>query len=93
MRSGSVDVEFMDNVVAAELLKKFPDDYAVTSSALIYPIMVGVATTPQNKELFNAMNDAFAQMRKDGSYDALVKTYGMEPVTDDEIKAVVSTAQ
>jgi polar amino acid transport system substrate-binding protein len=55
--------------------------------------MVGIATTPQNKELFNAMNDAFAQMRKNGSYDALVKAYRMEPVTDDEIKAVVSTAQ
>jgi len=55
--------------------------------------MVGVATTPQNKELFTAVNDAFAQMRKDGSYDALIKAYGMEPVTDDEIKAVVSTAQ
>jgi polar amino acid transport system substrate-binding protein len=93
LRSGSVDVEFMDNVVAAELLKKFPDEYAVTSGALIYPIMVGIATTPQNKELFNAMNDAFAQMRKNGSYDALVKAYRMEPVTDDEIKAVVSTAQ
>ncbi|MBQ0709933.1 MULTISPECIES: ABC transporter substrate-binding protein [unclassified Ochrobactrum] len=93
LRSGSVDVEFMDNVVAAELLKKFPDDYAVTSSGLIYPIMVGVATTPQNKELFNAMNDALAEMRKDGSYDALVKAYGMEPVSEDEIKSVVATAQ
>src|SRR5690606_3622660 len=93
MRAGAVDVEFMDSVVAAELLEKFPDDYEVTSTALIYPILVGIASTPENTELFKAMADAFAEMRKDGAYEALVKSYDMVGLSDDEINAVVDAAQ
>lgn len=93
MRAGAVDVEFMDSVVAAELLEKFPDDYEVTSTALIYPILVGIASTPENTELFKVMADAFAEMRKDGAYEALVKSYDMVGLSDDEINAVVDAAR
>ena len=92
-RAGSVDVEFMDNVVAAELLKKFPDDYQVTNTALIYPILVGIASTPDNRELFDAMAQAFAEMRTDGTYETLIKAYEMEGVSDADVDEVVSAAQ
>lgn len=93
LRSRSVDVEFMDNVVAASLLQKFPGDYEVTSTALIYPVLIGIAVSPQNKELFTAVSAAFAQTRKDGTYTALTQAYGMSTLSDAEIDSVVSAAR
>lgn len=90
LRSRVIDVEFMDNVVGAELLRKFPKDYAVTSQGLIYPIMVGIAVNPQNKELLKALNAAFTEVRKSGSYDELITKYDMQPVTDEEIATIVN---
>ncbi|URN90277.1 MAG: ABC transporter substrate-binding protein [Pseudomonas protegens] len=93
LRSRSVDVEFMDSVVAASLLKKFPGNYEVTSTELIYPVLIGIAISPQNKELFAAVNKAFAQTRKDGTYEVLADAYGMSTVSDAEIESVVSSAR
>lgn len=93
LRSRSIDVEFMDNVVAAELLKKFPNDYEVTSKDLIYPVLIGVAVSPQNKDLYGAVSEAFSKMRQDGSYAALAEAYGMPTVSDADIESVTSTAQ
>lgn len=92
LRAGAVDVEFMDNVVAAELLQRFPDDYAVTSTSLIYPVLVGIAVHPRNKALLSAIDDAFTELREDGTYAALVEKYGMQPVSDAEIADVLSAA-
>jgi len=93
LRSGAIDVEFMDNLVAAEVLKKFPDDYVVTSRELIYPVFAGIATPPQNRALFTAMDEAFAQMRASGDYAALVQKYGVGPVSDADVQAVVAQAR
>jgi len=93
LRSGAIDVEFMDNLVAAEVLKKFPDDYVVTSRELIYPVFAGIATPPQNRALFTAMDEAFAQMRASGDYAALVQKYGVVPVSDADVQAVVAQAR
>jgi len=93
LRSGAIDVEFMDNLVAAEVLKRFPDDYAVTSRELIYPVFAGIATPPQNRALLAAMDEAFAQMRASGDYAALVEKYGVGAVSDADVQAVIAQAR
>jgi len=93
LRSGAIDVECMDHLVAAELLKKFPDDYVVTSRELIYPEIAGIAAPRQNKALFQAMHAAFAQMRASGDYAALVQKYGVTPVADADVQQIVEQAR
>jgi len=93
LRSGAIDVEFMDNLVAAEVLKKFPDDYVVTSRELIYPVFAGIAVPPQNRALFDVLDEAFAQMRASGDYAALVQQHGVAGVSDADVQAVVAQAR
>jgi len=90
LRSGAIDVQFMDNLVAGEVLKKFPDTYAVTSRELIYPVLAGIALAPQNKSLFAAIDEAFTQMRASGDYVALAEQYGVGAVSDEDVRAVVA---
>ena len=93
LRSGAVEVEFMDNLVAVELLKKFPDDYVVTSSEIIYPVQIGIAFNQSNKELLTSIAEAFAKLRSSGTYKELASKYSVQTLTDAEINEVVSARQ
>lgn len=93
LRSHAVDAQFMDNMVGLELLEKFPQDYQITSTELLYPIMVGIAVNPQNKELFEAVSEGFAAARASGEFQALLTKYKLSAVADEDIASFVKVAE
>lgn len=93
LRSGAVDAQFMDNMVGLELIEKFPEDYKITSSELLYPIMVGIAVNPQNKDLFNAVAEAFTTVSASPEFKALIEKYKLQAVSDEDVASFVKAAQ
>lgn len=93
LRSGAIDAQFMDNMVGLELIEKFPEDYKITSTELLYPIMVGIAVNPQNKELFKAVAEAFTAVSASPEFKALVEKYKLQAVADEDIASFVKAAQ
>jgi polar amino acid transport system substrate-binding protein len=93
LRSRAIDAQFMDNMVGLELIEKFPEDYKITSTDLLYPIMVGIAVNPQNKELLSAIAEGFSALRVSGEYQTLLTKYKMTAVADEDIASFVTSAQ
>lgn len=93
LRSGAVEAQFMDNMVGLELIEKFPEDYEITSSELLYPIMVGIAVNPQNKDLFNAVAEAFTTVSASPEFKALIEKYKLQAVADEDVASFVKAAQ
>lgn len=89
MRAGAVDAQFIDNVVAAEVVGRQGTEFEVTSAEVLYPVLVALAVLPENTELLDAVAVALAEIRADGSFDEIRARYGMAPVSDEEIAAVV----
>jgi polar amino acid transport system substrate-binding protein len=93
LRSHAIDAQFMDNMVGLELIEKFPADYKITSTELLYPIMVGIAVNPQNKELLGAVAEGFAALRASGEFQTLLTKYKLTAVADEDIASFVKAAQ
>ncbi len=88
MRAGAVDAQIIDNVVAEELLRRLGDEFEVSSTEVLYPVIVAFGVLPANPGLFEALTEAMREIRGDGTYDALVEEYGMVPVSDEEIAEI-----
>lgn len=92
MRAGAVVAQFLDNVVAAEVVGRQGDEFKVSSSEVLFPVLVGFAVQPEKSELFAAMASAFAAIRADGSFETLRVKYGMAEVSDEEIAEISGIA-
>lgn len=93
LKSRAIDAQFMDGMVALELLEKFPADYTITSSELLYPIMVGIAVNPNNTELYSAVAEGFEKVRASGEFEALLNKYKLQAVSDEDINSFVKDVQ
>lgn len=89
MRAGAVDAQFIDNVVAAEVVGRQGGEFEVTSAEVLYPVLVALAVLPENTELLDAVHAALAEIRADGSFEEIRARYGMAPVSDEEIAEIV----
>jgi polar amino acid transport system substrate-binding protein len=90
MRAGAVNAQFIDNVVAAEVTGRQGEEFEVTTTEVLYPVLVALAVLPENTELLAAVADALDAIRKDGSFEEIRAKYGMAPVSDDEIAEITS---
>lgn len=93
MRAGAVDAQFIDNVVAAEAVVRQGGEFEVTSTEVLYPVLVAIGVLPDNPELLAEVAAALAAIRADGSFEAIRAKYNMAPVTDEEIAAVTGLGQ
>ncbi|MBS0846805.1 histidine ABC transporter substrate-binding protein HisJ [Citrobacter sp. JGM124] len=79
--AGRIDAAFQDEVAASEGFLKVPAGagYQFGGPAIKDEILFGVGTgmgvRKNDNELREALNTAFAEMRKDGTYDKLAKKY------------------
>lgn len=93
MRSGGVDAQFIDNVVAAEVVARQGEEFEVTSTEVLYPVLVAFGVLPENTGLLEAVNSGLAEIRADGSFEEIRGRYGMAPITDEEIAEVVGAGR
>ena len=81
LTAGRIDAAFQDEVAASEGFLKQPvgKDYAFAGPAVkddkIFGVGTGIGLPKENTELKAAIDKAFAEIRKDGTYDKLAKKY------------------
>lgn len=88
MRSGAVDAQFLDNVVAAEVVRRQGDEFEVTSNEVLYPVLIAIGVLPGNTELLAGVDKALAEIRADGSFEKIRAKFDMAPISDEEIAEV-----
>ena len=86
LKSGAADVMMEDAAVAHQMATDMKDDIKVTSKGLIYPIVIGLGVNKNKPELRDALSKALADARDSGEYEALLKKYGLDAPTEQEIK-------
>lgn len=81
LSAGRIDAAFQDEVQASEGFLKQPvgKDYAFAGPAVkddkIFGVGTGIGLRKEDSELKAAIDKAFAEMRKDGTYDRIAKKY------------------
>lgn len=81
LNAGRIDAAFQDEVQASEGFLKQPvgKDYAFAGPAVkddkIFGVGTGIGLRKEDSELKAAIDKAFAEMRKDGTYDKIAKKY------------------
>lgn len=87
--SGAVKAEVTDAAVAGSLVKKMDGKVKITSLALLYPVPVGLAVKKGNAELKKKIQDALAELQKDGEYQQLLDSYNLEPVDQEQVDSIL----
>ena len=85
LRSGAADVMMEDAAVAHQMVSD-RGDIQVTSTELIYPIVIGLGVSKNNPELRDALSNALDDARSSGEYQALLDKYGLGAPTEAEIE-------
>ncbi|SUB15744.1 Lysine-arginine-ornithine-binding periplasmic protein precursor [Pantoea agglomerans] len=81
LNAGRIDAAFQDEVQASEGFLKQPvgKNYAFAGPAVkddkIFGVGTGMGLRKDDSELKAAIDKAFADMRKDGTYDKIAKKY------------------
>jgi ABC-type amino acid transport substrate-binding protein len=75
--SGQVNAQITDAAVASTLAKKTEGAVEVSSKQLLYPIQVGLAVRKGNTTLAKKITAAFAVMKSNGTYQALLTKYNL----------------
>jgi len=85
LKSGAVDVMMEDAAVSHQMARDMKGEITVTSSELIYPIVIGLGVNQKNTELSDALKKALESARASGEYQALLDKYGLGAPTEQEV--------
>jgi polar amino acid transport system permease protein len=80
--AGQLDAQVTDAAVARSVVDANHGTLRIGSTALLYPIPVGLAVAKGNTALADEIRGAIAAMRSDGSYQALLDRYNLAPPDD-----------
>jgi polar amino acid transport system substrate-binding protein len=86
LKSKAADVMMEDAAVAHQMVSDMKGEIKITSRTLIYPIVIGLGVNKQKPELLAALNNALAEAKKSGAYQALLTKYGLEAPTPEEVR-------
>ncbi len=90
LRSLAADAMIEDAAVVHGMLAQSKDSLKVTSTSLLYPIVIGLGINKESKELQNALNGALQRARDSGEYQALLARYGLEEPSPAEVQAALA---
>ena len=90
LRSHAADAMIEDAAVVHGMLAQSKDGLKVSSTALLYPIVIGLGINKESKDLQRALNSALQRARESGEYQALLARYGLEEPTAAEIQAALT---
>lgn len=88
--SGQVDVHVTDAAICSEIEKKLDGKVVVTSSALLFPVPVGLAVKKGNAALKDALVDALDAITKDGIYEVLLDQYNLMPADEQQVAEILA---
>ncbi|MGY2289589.1 ABC transporter substrate-binding protein [Pseudomonas sp. SDO528_S397] len=87
----AVDVQMEDPAVAKIMVEKLQGKTVISSTEVIYPVVIGLAVRKGDQALLDELNTAFAQIKKDGSYAQLLARYNLAEPSADDIQAALGT--
>ncbi|MGY2284939.1 ABC transporter substrate-binding protein [Pseudomonas gingeri] len=87
----AVDVQMEDPAVAKITVQKLQGKTVISSSELIYPVVIGLAVRKDNPALLQELTTALAQIRQNGSYGQLLARYNLDEPTAGEISTALGT--
>ncbi|MFK3770549.1 ABC transporter substrate-binding protein [Pseudomonas putida] len=73
----AVDVQFEDAAVARITTDKLKGRVTISSSTLIYPVVIGLAVRKGNEALLGELRQGFSAMKQSGEYQALLTQYNL----------------
>ena len=91
LRSGAVEVMMEDAAVAHGMVEKNADEIEITSTELIYPIVIALGVNQNNKELQAAFEEALEQAKESGEYQDLLDKYGLDAPTKEDMEASMAS--
>ncbi|CAK9885886.1 MAG: ABC transporter arginine-binding protein 1 [Candidatus Erwinia impunctatus] len=90
--SRAVDTLYDDVAVAKAMVDRTGGRLQISSTSVIYPVVVGLAANKDNKALLTDLTQAFDAVVANGSYGALMKKYNVQmPDAQESSKALVGT--
>jgi polar amino acid transport system substrate-binding protein len=90
LRSQAADAMIEDAAVVHGMLAQSKDSLKLTSTTLLYPIVIGLGINKESKELQGALAGALQRARESGEYQALLARYGLEEPSAAEIQAALA---
>ncbi len=88
--SRAVDVQYEDAAVAKATIAKTGQRLKISSTSVIYPVVVGLALDKDNPALLADLKKAFAAVVKNGSYELLLKKYNVQMPSDQEVSQALA---
>jgi polar amino acid transport system substrate-binding protein len=87
----AVDVQMEDPAVAKITVQKLQGKTVISSSELIYPVVIGLAVRKGNQALLGELTTALGQIKQNGSYGELLARYNLDEPNAEEINAALGT--
>lgn len=87
LRSKAADVMMEDAAVAHQMAEEMKDEIKISSTELIYPIVIALGINKNKPELKSALEQALASAKESGEYQALLEKYGLDAPTEEDVKA------
>lgn len=89
--SGNIDAQTDDSAVIKMAVEKTSGRVIISSKENIYPVLGGLGLNKNNVELKAGLEAAFAKIKADGKYDALLKAYNISEPSADEVAKVLES--
>ncbi|MBR8330168.1 ABC transporter substrate-binding protein [Burkholderia ambifaria] len=93
LMSKAVDVQIEDAAVAQGIPKQTNGRVDISSTTLLYPIVIGLGMTKGDSGLQGALQRALNDAKRSGEYGSLVKKYGLQEPTDADVANALGTAK
>ncbi|MNN94059.1 Bacterial extracellular solute-binding protein, family 3 [compost metagenome] len=78
-----------DPAVAKITVEKLQGKTVISSSELIYPVVIGLAVRKGNQALLEELTTALGQIKQNGSYGELLTRYNLAEPNAEEISAAL----
>ncbi|MCA8092039.1 ABC transporter substrate-binding protein [Burkholderia anthina] len=93
LMSKAVDVQIEDAAVAQGIPKQTNGRIEISSTTLLYPIVIGLGVTKGDSGLQGALESALNDAKRSGEYGSLVKKYGLQAPTPADVADALGTAK
>ncbi|MDN3222111.1 ABC transporter substrate-binding protein [Pseudomonas nunensis] len=87
----AVDVQMEDPAVAKITVQKLQGKTVISSTELIYPVVIGLAVRKGNQALLGELTTALGQIKQNGSYGELLARYNLDEPNAEEVNAALGT--
>ncbi|WP_175726305.1 ABC transporter substrate-binding protein [Burkholderia ambifaria] len=93
LMSKAVDVQIEDAAVAQGIPKQTNGRVDISSTTLLYPIVIGLGMTKGDSGLQGALERALNDAKRSGEYGSLVKKYGLQEPTPADVANALGTTK